>query len=174
MRFICTILLLFLISLEGRSQTWDEWELIYVNDVTPYISNRFLGNEFEMLGGKKNAEKLFQQKISFPVELKDTISKILNTNFILIRAYFAIDTSGKVQKLNVWCNKYPFLTESVKKALSIYCPDFTPPVFQAKKVKTDIFYTFVLSTKGKLRKLKATPFQFHIYPVYKDLPNTEK
>lgn len=173
MNYIYTIILLLLISFESRSQTWNDWEFIYVTDTTKFISNRFLDNEIEMLGGKKNAEKLFQQKIRFPVELKDTISKILNTNSVRIRAYFEIDTSGKVQKLNAWCSKYPFLTEPVKKAL-IHCPDFTPPVFQSKKVKTDIYYTFVLATKEKIRTIKASPFQFYIYPVYKDLPNTEK
>lgn len=166
MRYIFTIILLLLISLKGRSQTWNDWELIYVNDTTQFISNRFLDDKIEMLGGKKNAEKLFQQKIRFPVELKDTISTILNTNSIRIRAYFEIDTSGKVQKLNTWCSKYPFLSEPIKKALSINCPDFTPPVFKSKKVKTDIYYTFVLSAKEKIKTLKATPFQFYIYPVY--------
>lgn len=173
MNYIYTIILLLLISFESRSQTWNDWELIYVNDTTQNISNRFLDTEIEMLGGKKNAEKLFQQNIRFPSELKDTISKILNTNPVRIRVYFEIDTSGKVQKMNAWCSKYPFLTEPVKKAL-IYCPDFTPPAFQSKKVKTDIYYIFVLSKKEKIRTLKTTPFQFYIYPVYKDLPNTEK
>lgn len=173
MNYIYTTILLLLVSFESRSQTWNDWELIYVNDTTQFVSNRFLDNEIEMLGGKKNAEKLFQQKIRLPVELKDTISKILNTNSIRIRAYFEIDTSGKVQKMNAWCSKYPFLTEPFKKVL-IYCPNFTPPVFQSKKVRTNIFYTFVLSAKEKLRTLKAASFQIYIYPVYEDLLNTEK
>lgn len=171
MKFIYITLLFLLIFLEGRSQTCNEWEGIGGYEKAELVSNRFLDNKIEILGGKKKAEKLFQRKIRFPIELKDTLCEIFNSEFIRVRVYIKLDTLGKIEEMKVWCNQYPFVTEFVEKALKMYFPNFTPPTCHSKKVKTEIYYLFALSTKKKIRNLKEaeTPFKFYIYSVFQDL-----
>lgn len=176
MRFIYTTLLFLFIALVGQSQTWNEWECCYDNDKTEFVSNRFLDNKIEMLGGKKKAGKLFQRKILFPFELKDTLCKICDSEFIRIRVYVKIDTLGRIEEMKVWCNQYPFVTKFVENVLKMYLPNFSPPVYKSKKVETEIYYLFALSTKEKIKNLKEqeTPFKFYIYPVFGDLQNENK
>lgn len=160
MKLIYTTILFFCFILNGFSQAWED-----ENDVTHSV--RFLDHKPTPIGGKKKTEKLFQRKIRFPIELKDTLSQLLKSNTIRVAVYIKVDTLGKTEVKGVWCNKYPPVADIVKKALITYLPDFTPPVLKSKKVRIDFYYTFILSTKEKIKELKPPDYdRFYIYPVF--------
>lgn len=174
MKFIYITLLFSFVFLKGQSQTWNEWTCTYDNDNPVFVFQDLLENKIEMIGGKKNAEKLFQQKTMFPMELKDTLCKILDSTFINIHIFISLDTLGKVENLKAWCNPYSFVSEFVKDMLIKNLPGFTPPIYKSRKVKTEIYYLFTLSTKKKIKKLKVSPPKFYIYPIFGNLQNNMK
>lgn len=166
MKFAYIIFLFLFIVLKGLSQScYDE------EDKNPrLVRTQHLDNEIEMIGGKKKALKLFQKKMIFPIELKDTICKILDSEVIYIRVFIGLDTSGKAEYLNAWCNEYPFVLKFVEDMLEKYLPDFTPPIYRSKKVKTQFYYAFALSTKEKMKNApQAAAHYYRLYPIFRDL-----